>query len=386
MHYEFPVITHINDVLPAIEGCREFVVSDKRSYKVINYVVATSTTFPDVTDTNSAIRRECRGLIFDSAGNLISRRFQKFFNVGERTETSVDRIDLSQKHVLLEKLDGSMISGCVIDGKVIWMTKMGQTTIIDDMGPFLVANPQYETFVRKCSDNNMTPIFEWCSRFNRVVIDYPEPRLVLTGVRETFSGRYVSYDDMLAIGDIYDIEIVRAFESDKAMEYLLEEARVLTDIEGYVIRFADGNMVKLKGAWYVRLHKTKILFVHDRHLAILILTETADDAKSFMLPEDRVKFEDFEVKFVDSLERIATRIYDRLVLFSERSPATRKQFAIAEAKAYGIFAPIMFKHFDDGRIEYAKIFRSVEDLASRNSGSNTNYDKFATEMVDFLRE
>jgi RNA ligase len=384
MFYEFPFITHIDDVLPAIEGCKEFVVSDKGSYKVVNYVVSTSTTFPECTDINSAIRRECRGLIFDSEGNLISRRHHKFFNISERPETSIDKIDLTQEHVLLEKLDGSMVSGCIIEGEVVWMTKMGCTPIIDDMKPFLNVNPQYENFVLTCARNNKTPIFEWCSPFNRIVIDYPEPRLVLTAVRDTFSGQYVPYSDMLEIGDIYDIEIVRVFESDKAIEYLLEEVRNLTNMEGYVIRFANGHSVKCKGEWYVRLHKTKELFAHDRHLAILILTETADDAKSFMLPKDREKFEKFEKSFVDSLEKITNRIYERLLAFSERTSETRKQFAMSEAKSYGAFASIVFKHFDDDHIEYGDIFGSVEDLVTRNAGSNTNYDRFVSEMVDFL--
>lgn len=57
-----------------------------------------------------AIRRELRGLIFSAAdGTVISRRFHKFFNIGELPETQPEKVDMSIPFVVLEKLDGSMI-------------------------------------------------------------------------------------------------------------------------------------------------------------------------------------------------------------------------------------------------------------------------------------
>jgi len=47
MNYDFPLIQHINDVLPAIKDSPEFIVAQKDGYQVINYVVAPSDTFPD---------------------------------------------------------------------------------------------------------------------------------------------------------------------------------------------------------------------------------------------------------------------------------------------------------------------------------------------------
>jgi len=90
MHYTFPTITHINDVLPAIQGRDEFIIARKDGYQVVNYAVAFEDTFPpvmtggdptiqtldDVYDEVAAVRRECRGLIFDDEGNLISRRYR----------------------------------------------------------------------------------------------------------------------------------------------------------------------------------------------------------------------------------------------------------------------------------------------------------------------
>lgn len=126
MNYTFPEIRHINDVLPHIEGREEFIVAEREGYKVINYVVAMADTF-DMTgpnDLGGAIRRECRGLIFDADGNLMSRPFHKFFNVNERAETQTHEINMSQPHVIMEKMDGSMIRPILVDGYLRLATKM----------------------------------------------------------------------------------------------------------------------------------------------------------------------------------------------------------------------------------------------------------------------
>ena len=52
---------------------------------MINYVVSTPETFATMNDIGDAIRRECRGMIFDGdTGIIISRPYHKFFNAGEK--------------------------------------------------------------------------------------------------------------------------------------------------------------------------------------------------------------------------------------------------------------------------------------------------------------
>ena len=181
MNYEFPHINNINDVLPAIADSDEFIVAERDGYTVINYLVAFDKTFPVVDSVEAAIRRECRGLVFDTNGAVLSRRFHKFFNAGERPETT--GVALDRPHVILEKLDGSMITPLMIDDRVCWGTKMGLTEIGLSVREFVNMNPHrhFDMFARFCYDRNITPIFEFCSRSNRVVIDHPSDRLVLLG-------------------------------------------------------------------------------------------------------------------------------------------------------------------------------------------------------------
>src|ERR1700756_5034792 len=130
----FPKIERIEDVLPHIEGKTEFVVAEREGFTVINYMVAFDTTFPDLPDLNAPYRsvdefderakeymhasilRECRGLMFDRDGKLISRPYNKFFNINEREETlasnyHVDGTDV----VIMDKLDGSFVRPVRID-------------------------------------------------------------------------------------------------------------------------------------------------------------------------------------------------------------------------------------------------------------------------------
>lgn len=203
MNYNFPEIKHINEVLPAIDGSVEFIVVDKGDYKVINYVVMNDDTFPEIHGMHTlagpvdpimnAIRRECRGLVFDQNGVLINRRFHKFFNVNERPETALEKIDWSKPHYILEKLDGSMVSPCKINGHIRWMTKMGITDTSMEAEYFVATHPEYQLFADEMLSSGYTPIFEWVSNKNRIVLDYPEDNLILTAIRNMYNGRYLPY-------------------------------------------------------------------------------------------------------------------------------------------------------------------------------------------------
>ena len=195
MKYNFPVINHINDVLPVVEGHKEFVVAVRESFTIINYVVMTPDTFPPVTDEASAIRRECRGITFcNETGKVISRPAHKFFNVSEREETSIQNIDISEDHIILDKLDGSFIRPFrTNDGIMRVGTKMGETDVAALAKPFF-DRPEYKEMAEWCADKDMTPVFEFCSRKNRVVLDYgSEDQMTLLFIRHNISGEYIKY-------------------------------------------------------------------------------------------------------------------------------------------------------------------------------------------------
>lgn len=194
MNYEFPEIRTIRDVLPHIEGREEFIVAERDFGTVINYNVVMPDTFsmtgPD--DLGGAIRRECRGLKFYPNGEIAARPFHKWFNVSEKEETQIHAIDMSVPHFIEEKLDGSMIHPMLVNGYIRWMTKMGITNVSMQAEEFVAKNTKYKEFASWCINNGLTPLFEWCSPFNQIVVLYEEEKLTLLAVRENITGNYVS--------------------------------------------------------------------------------------------------------------------------------------------------------------------------------------------------
>jgi RNA ligase len=392
MNYEFPTIRNISDVLPAIAGRDEFVVAEKEGYTVINYNVMMADTFPDVRqvfpgegiggysdririDFHAAIRRECRGIIFDTAtGEIIRRPFHKFFNVNEREETQDHAVDLSHPHAILEKLDGSMIAPFIVDGQMIWGTKMGATDVAKPVEEFVKNNPHYAEFALNMLVLGLTPIFEWCSRKQRIVLDYQEDQLILTAIRDLKTGEYWLHNHMMIVGDDWDIPVVRAFEPQSDMMEFIEHVRYLEDLEGFVVRFSDGHMVKLKCDWYIQIHKAKEAILQDRNIVELILDEKLDDVKAHLPAEDRDRLALFEYEFN---QRVLDWVYiiDNDVTYYREEGVDRKTFALEIAPLYDQFSrALIFKNFDHCTLNDSKLFADVRNTIRNNLTKTSKYE------------
>jgi RNA ligase len=315
MFYDFPHITHIDDVLPHISGREEFRVMEKDGYTVINYAVAFEETFKwDSSDpVGSAIRRECRGLIFNNeTGKLISRPYHKFFNAGEKEETQLHKINLYEPHVVLEKLDGSMIRPIPIAEGFKLATKAGVTDISQQAEEFIADKPHYSRFIGKCLLINITPIFEWVSRKNRIVIDYPEDNLILTGMRYNDTGFYLDYDAMKNYATAWNISVVKAVDglAVQNIELFVKQVREWDDGEGIVLRFDTAHMVKVKADDYVLRHKTKDSISQEKNVIATILDDSVDDLVPLLTPQDADRLQEFQHAFWASVEDVCGEIYD----------------------------------------------------------------------------
>lgn len=347
-HYDFPLISHIDDVKWAIADCAEIIVAERDDYDVVNYIVQSDTTFPPVEDAAAAIRRECRGLIFDKQGNLISRPLQKFFNVNEREETLVQNINFTRPHRILDKLDGSMIRPIRIGNSWRLGTKMGVTDVAMQAEEFIADKPQYSKFFDFCrsfGEQGHTPIFEWCSRKQRIVIDYPIDELVLLAVRNNLTGEYLVYEMLEKISREFDLGIVRQFPGTvKSMQDLIDNTRGQEGIEGYVVRFEDGMMVKIKGDWYVQIHKAKEKIGKEKNLIAMLLDDNIDDVKPFLLKEDQDRLAKFEHEFWEGIHRAEEEMK---VCYSEYHRVVRADFArIIQEQLPNKYHSILFKMYD----------------------------------------
>jgi RNA ligase len=373
MDYQFPRIERLDDVLPAIEGRDEFIVAQREWGTVVNYLMSMADTFPAVDTPLDAIRRECRGILFYPDGRIMSRRLHKFFNVNERDETAAHLIDLGRPHVILEKLDGSMITPVFTEAGVRWGTKMGLTDVGMGAEVFVAQHPQYQELALQCLEGGQTPIFEWCTRKQRIVVDYPDDRLVLIAIRDNITGEYMAYPYLQFIGEQYGIEVVKAYAgTTENMQHLIDETRGAEGIEGWIIRFDDGQMLKVKGEWYVRIHKAKDALVHEKNVVEMLVNEAVDDVKGFLLDEDRKRVEAFETdfwigiadtvrKYEDYFQALQAINMDRKTWAIEHMPAVQKQNPFTPAVVFGMF-------------DSKDVRKMVLDAVRKNMGTQTKVD------------
>jgi RNA ligase len=347
MNYAFPEIKTIQDVLPHIEGRDEFRVMEKDWYTVINYAVAFDTTFEwDSNDpVGSVIRRECRGLIFDDNGVLISRPYSKFFNAGEKEETQLNKINLYEPHVVLEKLDGSMIRPIFNKEGFLLATKAGITEISQQAEEFIADKPEYTKFIHSSIACGLTPIFEWCSRKNRIVIDYPQDQLILTAVRDKLTGTYLPYPIIVETGKNYGIPVVKAVDglAVQNIDLFIKQVREWDDGEGVVVRFDTGHMIKVKADDYVLRHKTKDSISQEKNVLQTILEDSVDDLVPLLAPNDVERIQRFQKAFWASVEDVSYEMAQKFLSGNTVYP-DKKDFAVefVQKKVEPTHAPVMY--------------------------------------------
>lgn len=360
----YPIINHINDVLPAIEGRKEFSVKEKDGYTVINYNVVMEDTFPTPNtkdeDLNNLyrLRRECRGIIFDSETGLLLRRpWHKFFNINERPETS--NIDMSQEHVMLDKLDGSMISPFVVDNEVIWGSKAGDGTEVSNQvikylhDSTLLDYYNYIIFTYY----DYTFLFEWCSPNSRIVIPYEEENLVLCGIRHNLTGQYYNFEVLKGhFSSLFPV--VKQYEG-----MTLDAIKTLEGEEGRVLVF-DHGMYKTKSDWYLQLHKGKEYLQFEKYMWQMVLNDTIDDFIPLMkdfVPSEKIYR--FESDLWEAIHSIADELTWVVIEAKDNLNCSKKKFALEYIPKFSkAKAGLLFSIWDDNNP-----FDVVKDYIQRNT-------------------
>ena len=393
LHYDFPHSITLNEVRDLVKDNDDFIIVDKGDYVVANYVRQGNDTFPTVTGRDTAILRELRGLIFDKAtGHVVSRRYQKFFNLGERED--IANLDITKPHMFLEKLDGSMITPfCFYNGTVKWMSKMGMDTDVALLVEAHVIDTtkkhDYNGIARHLWSQGFTPIFEFCSRKNRIVIDYPEDQLVLVAIRRNYDGSYTPYDKLKAFATLYDIPVVKAksyIGIGTGKPYDLDEVvanvRAFTDQEGIVIRFEDGHMVKIKADAYVTLHRAKSLLDNERDVVATILDNKVDDLYAILDIKDKRRLTQFARMVQADIDWMTAQVKYTMSKL-EFEEIERKTFALMPGGISQAEKMFVFKHWPYASTGTIK--ESVEGYVRSHLGSTRSYEKLREVLLTSYR-
>lgn len=272
-----PIIRHIDDILPAIDGRGDFIVAHKDGYSVVDYVYALADSF------DCPIRTECRGIKFSAKGDILARPLHKFKNIGECAETQPHLLDFTKPHIIMEKLDGSMIHPAIVNDEVVFMTRMGRTDVARKAERHLT--PELADILRGFLNGGATPIFEFTAPDNRIVVSYPESALTLLAVRNTIDGQYWLRRILEGMG----LPLVPVFDpAHTNAAGFVAYARAVLGFEGFVVQFADGLWVKAKGDDYVMKHKAKDSILQEKNLLTLVLSGAVDDVLPLLDAPDAV--------------------------------------------------------------------------------------------------
>jgi RNA ligase len=363
----FPVINNISDVLPHIQDNPNFSVNQKDDYIVIDYILSTPETFQNEWE------KECRGIIFYAdTGDLMCRRLHKFFNVNERTESSIEVIDFSRPHKLLEKLDGSMITPMITQGKLTWGSKAGVTFLTPQIEEFVKDKFNYQRFALGLMITGYTPIFEWCSRKNRIVIDHPVDRLVLIAIRNNLTGEYDNYNNLKFFADHYDLDYVKEEGSVEDILHTFNAVKGMNGVEGFVVAFDNGERYKIKADEYVMFHKAKDDFIREKNIISMIVDGKVDDFSLLLNKEDRQRLEYFEYDFLVNIRNSCENIQD----FLDTNILTRKDFAMLVApKLDPNIRALIFNFYDQQNVGRGDILKEIYAKIKKSCGSAAAIDK-----------
>ncbi len=249
-----------------------------------------------VADTNFwklPLATECRGIVFDAEGGVISRPFHKFFNVGETEETQLN--NLTGTYEILEKRDGSLITPVLIGGVIVFKSKKSFYSDVAVEANAKVPKSIYQFSLDFCKAG-FTPIFEYTSPNNRVVIDYGvEPEFVLLALRNNTTGDYIPYFKLEGMVKPYGVNLIKRY--DLSLNDCLSKVKYLSDFEGWCLRdTGTGFYAKLKTDWYLRNHKART-GLRERDVADMVVEETFDDIKSAL------NIDGFDITPVEEIER-----------------------------------------------------------------------------------
>lgn len=194
------------------------------------------------------ITKQCRGLVTDNEGNVVARPFKKFFNIEEKQHTPTEEFDV------YEKMDGSL--GILFNYKGEWVlaTRGSFTSDQSVKGTELLQKYDYNRL-----NPDYTYLFEVIYPENRIVCTYDFEDLVLLGMIHTQSGYEVnihSGNDDVRFKNLLNnlgFNIVRKYDGISDYSYL--KHAIADNKEGFVVRFSNGDRMKIKGEEYLRLHK-----------------------------------------------------------------------------------------------------------------------------------
>lgn len=261
-------VPHGNNVAQAITELRSNPYIQEKTYGDISSFNFTRKAFYDRAWDEQTVK--ARGLYIDTHKNkVIARSYEKFFNINERPETKLDRLQFELKFPVTVYVKENGFLGIVsydeYNDDLLIATK---STLDSQYAQWLkemfyqkVSSENIRSIKKFVKENNVSFVFECVDmKHDPHVIDYPESKLVLLDIiKNDLEFSKHKYDTMITIAQMFGLEHKeKAYEISNWQDFYDWYCNVLEpdyeyhgrEIEGFVIEDSKGFMTKLKLSYY----------------------------------------------------------------------------------------------------------------------------------------
>ncbi len=363
-------------VLLAYFSCRDYVLIDEKLFRTFEsddellIVPSIGVGNESWQDWNL---RWLRSLHISKKDNsIISCGFPKFMNlnegVGQYKITEQDIIGKVGTSLLATlKIDGSLLIRFVHDGKVRFRTRGSLGVFVDNADEINQFCKDYPALLNPDFYEDLSLLFEWVSPKNQIVIKYEKPELILIGAvtydksKAWYNTKPYLYrlDELDLISENLNITISYHYslKNAKAVQDLIDRLQTEKAIEGFVLRFGDGDdtqLVKVKSQHYFILHTLKSNLTTKKLIDLWISW-------------DKPSYVEYDKKFIatfdyecwkwampaisamfDGVKKVERIIMNVRNFVAVNKDSTRKDFAILSQQRFNqIRLSLCFKFYDN---------------------------------------
>ena len=340
-----------------------YVIQSERIPNVVMLHYADTVQYDNLWTT---FNRMCRGLILDMKNRkILAYPFDKFFNLGQMPETNYDNLAALGGFETSEKLDGSIIIG-FINPNTNLLTFTTKGSFDSEHGEY--ANSLQLNFesakALRCYAEKGTLMFELITKRFQIVVDYSKKGysegLYLIGYRHNISDKLASFSELTAIASAVNLPTFKTY-SFNGLDQLIALAKDLPVLEeGFVLRFKDDLMVKVKGSAYLAAHRF-ISHLSDKNILQAVADGTANTLAE-LAPEE---YHDSVIDKIVHFQKRVAELEKECYTYYEGSPreSSRKEFAFwVQSNVPAHFKGFMFQLLDSKIVDRKHMFRVLEEI------------------------
>lgn len=312
---------------------QKLVVESVSQDGLLLYVYSSKCVYEQLWDDFTLL---ARGLILDPRSRtVVATPFPKFFNLGE-----AGRVWPTGAFDTFEKVDGSLIVVFYHNGRWQCATK---GAFYSDQALWAMA--RLNEVDQSLLSPGTTYLVEAVYPENRIVVQYQYATLFMLSAYDEF-GLELNYEVLQDLTQKLGWQIAGRYHYE-SLHALADSAKSLTrDQEGFVVRFADGSRLKVKGDEYLRLHA---LLSNVTPLAIWERMAAGDDLDAMRrdLPEEF--WSDFD-QIRSQLELNLANLISRISSFAESlNGLSDKDIGLRLSEFDADMRPFIFSYRKEGK-------------------------------------